>query len=321
MLDNLISIVIAAYNADKYIEASIESCLKQTHHEIEIIIVNDGSTDNTALIIDKYAQTTPLIKVIHQENKGVGFARNVGNHFATSELIAVLDADDLMTPTRLEEQYAFMKANEDIDGISCWASYINDQGKQIGYCISPTDLKTREDYQHYIAIDKPFIGLIHSGMLYRKSAVLGVGGYRNIRPGQDSDLWNRMAENGSKLLVLPKVLLKYRIYQSKENTSAGIKTLYASNWLQESMRRRKHGITEITFEQYMADIHNKPLFERINVERKIYAKYYFKHAALRLGHKSYFGFIASFFMAALLDFSMVLKRVKKQLNFKKEGQA
>lgn len=313
------SVVIAVYNADKYIDEAIRSCLSQTHQDIEIIIVNDGSTDNTASIINEYAQKYHHIKVFHQENKGVGAARNQGNSMASSEFIAVLDADDIMLKDRLEEQFLFLKQNLEVDAVSCWANYINERGKKIGDCISPTDLHVIADYDRYIKDDRPFMGIIHSGMMYRKSAVLSVGGYRNMRPGQDTDLWNRMAEHGLKILVMQKILIQYRIYQGEGNTSAGIKTLYTSQWLQELIYQRKHGIQEVSFERYMEDIERKPAIQKWDIKRKIYAKYYFKHAALRLGRKKYLAFIGSILMAGMLDFNMVFSRLKKQLFFNRKG--
>lgn len=315
------SVVIAAYNAENYIEEAINSCLAQSHQDIEIIIVNDGSTDNTASIINNYAQKHDQIKVLHQENKGVGAARNQGNSMTTSEFIAVLDADDVMLKNRLVEQFDFLKSNNNIDAVSCWANYINERSKKIGDCITPTDLHVLTDYERYIKEDRPFMGIIHSGMMYRKSSVLRVGGYRDMRPGQDTDLWNRMAENGLKILVMPKILIQYRIYQGAGNTSAGIKTLYTSQWIQELIYQRKHGIQEISFEKYMEEIEKKPILEKWAFKRKIYAKYYFKHAGLRLGRKKYLAFIGSILMAGILDFGMVFSRLKKQLFYKHKGDA
>jgi glycosyltransferase involved in cell wall biosynthesis len=311
-MSNLVSIVIAAYNAEKYIAEAIESCLNQTYKDIEVIIVNDGSTDNTLAIIQKYVALDSRITLLDQANKGVGMARNTGNNAAKSDFIAVMDADDAMLPNRIEVEYQFMQENPDIDLISCWGHYINEHSKIIGNCINPTDLMSREDYDLYKKNDRGFMGILHPGVMYRKVAVLRVGGYRNMRPGQDIDLLNRMAEQGSRIIILPKILVKYRIYRSEFNTWGGAK-LYTPQWLQENTNRRKKGITEISYEQYEQEMKKLPFLKQVNIKRKVYAKHYFKHAALHWGNKEYMGFIFNILKAGVLDWRMVTERIVKRL--------
>lgn len=100
-----VSVIIPAYQVEDYLIRSVSSVLKQTLQEIEIILVNDGSTDKTANLCDELAQMYPSIKVIHQENQGSSKAREVGLAQSAGEYILFLDADDWLAPKACETLY------------------------------------------------------------------------------------------------------------------------------------------------------------------------------------------------------------------------
>jgi teichuronic acid biosynthesis glycosyltransferase TuaG len=103
------SFVIPTYNADRWISKTLWSCRNQTIKHIEIIVVNDGSTDATKDILDWHAKDDSRIRVFHQENKGRSAARNFGNDQAQSDIIMVLDADDMATRNRAKDTIAFFE--------------------------------------------------------------------------------------------------------------------------------------------------------------------------------------------------------------------
>lgn len=108
----LVSIITPTYNSEKYITDTINSVLQQTYSNWELIIVDDGSTDETVAIVSKIAKTNPKIKVFQlQHNSGPGFARNFGTQQAQGKYLAFLDADDLWKPEKLTKQVAFMQNN------------------------------------------------------------------------------------------------------------------------------------------------------------------------------------------------------------------
>ena len=116
MEDPLISIVMPAYNAEKYIDKSIESVLNQTYRNIELIIINDCSKDKTEEIIEKYCkQDIRVRKYTNQINSGVSFSRNFGVEQANGEWIAFLDSDDMIHPQLLEALYKEEKLQKQID--------------------------------------------------------------------------------------------------------------------------------------------------------------------------------------------------------------
>ncbi|MBQ4613061.1 MAG: glycosyltransferase family 2 protein [Clostridia bacterium] len=107
-----LTIVIPAYNVEKYIKACLDSCLNQDFTDYEIVCVNDGSTDNTASILDEYSEKYPCIKTVHKENGGVSSARNVGMQVAKGEWLWFVDSDDCISPNCLAALYNIVKTNE-----------------------------------------------------------------------------------------------------------------------------------------------------------------------------------------------------------------
>ena len=101
-----VSIIVAAYNIQDYISACLESIIKQTYHNLEIIIVDDGSTDNTRKLIREFAKQDERIKIIHQKNAGLSAARNSGILAATSEYICLIDGDDTISPDYVTKLYS-----------------------------------------------------------------------------------------------------------------------------------------------------------------------------------------------------------------------
>ena len=115
MEDKMISVIIPVYNVEKYLCECIDSVLGQTYQDYEVILVDDGSTDSSGTICDKYAETNSRIKVIHRKNGGLSEARNTGFDAANGEYIYFLDSDDYIRADALERMHeASKKTNADI---------------------------------------------------------------------------------------------------------------------------------------------------------------------------------------------------------------
>jgi glycosyltransferase involved in cell wall biosynthesis len=124
MSDPLVSIVIPAYNAARTLEATVQSALKQTVTDIEVIIVDDGSTDDTLAVGRRIADSR--VKVISQRNGGASSARNAGIRAATGKYVALLDADDLWVPHKLERQLEVLETNLGVHAIQSGAYFVDD---------------------------------------------------------------------------------------------------------------------------------------------------------------------------------------------------
>lgn len=144
MKNNLVSIITPCYNGEKYIAETIESVLNQTYPDWEMIIVDDGSQDKSAEIVERYQKKDSRIKFLQQTNAGSAAARNNGIRHANGRYIALLDADDIWKPNFLEEQLRFMKEKNTICVFSSY-SRINSDSKQIGHTTKAKEFITTKD--------------------------------------------------------------------------------------------------------------------------------------------------------------------------------
>jgi glycosyltransferase involved in cell wall biosynthesis len=128
----LVSVVIPAYNAAATLDETLHSVRTQTHRALEIIVVDDGSTDTTRALAERHAAADGRLRVLHQANAGVAAARNTGWQHARSDLIAFVDADDLWAPTKIDKQLRALLAGGERCGLAyCWMSRIDAAGAVI----------------------------------------------------------------------------------------------------------------------------------------------------------------------------------------------
>jgi glycosyltransferase involved in cell wall biosynthesis len=127
---DLVSVIIPAYNAEKYLAETIQSVLDQTYSAIEVIIVNDGSTDQTAMVLEQFS-SNPKIRYLSQQNMGCSGAKNAGLQMAQGKFIQFLDADDLLSPDKIEKQVELLGNDE--NGIAvCKTRVFSDSGNKDG---------------------------------------------------------------------------------------------------------------------------------------------------------------------------------------------
>lgn len=193
-----ISIVIPCYNYGKYVEEAVESCLNSTLQDIEILIVNDGSTDEYTLdVLNK--MNKPKTRVIHQVNKGLPAARNTGFSQARAKYILPLDADDLIEPTLLEKAYWVMEFNSNLGFVSFWLKHFGDED---WIWMPPAFNLQKLLYENTVTVTS----------LVRKQAWEDAGGYNEeMRLGyEDWDFWISLAEAGWEGTQIPEPLFLYR---------------------------------------------------------------------------------------------------------------
>lgn len=204
--------IIPSYNSARYLAEAIQSVLDQSYADFEIIVVNDGSTDETEAVVKGFSDER--IRYFAQENKGVGAARNVGLRLARGEYVAFLDADDLFLPEKLSRQVEFLLQDPSVDLVFSGWEYINAEGKILG---------VEEPWKYrssVLGVEDVLMGggaPVHA-VLVRRRCLENVGGFDEaMRAYEDSDLWLRLAVDGCRMVLQSGVVCQYRLHD--KNTS------------------------------------------------------------------------------------------------------
>lgn len=185
-----VSVVIPNYNYGRFLSEAIDSVLNQTCGPQEVIVVDDGSTDESRDILDSYGAK---IRVLYQKNEGVGAARNKGAEMATTDFVAFLDADDYWCPTKLEKQLAVFQSDPDLGLVHCGLRYIDEKG-ELGeeYLVGGAG----EVAMNLLRFE-PVISAPGGACLIRKDVFMEVGGYdtnKDLHPSEDWELSYRIAK-------------------------------------------------------------------------------------------------------------------------------
>lgn len=207
-----VSVVMSAFNGARLLPETVESVLSQENVRLELIVVDDGSTDETASLLARYANLDARVKVITQENQGLTRALIKGCAAATGKYIARQDVGDVSHLGRLYLQVQALESDSDLAFVSCWTEFRGPeweflyQVKGTGQAASPAYVISQAE-KHGV-IDGP---THHGSVTFRKDVYSEVGGYRaEFYYGQDWDLWYRLAEKG-KFQVVEQSLYKARL--------------------------------------------------------------------------------------------------------------
>lgn len=274
-----VSVIMPAYNVEKYIGEAIESILNQTYQNFEFLIFNDGSTDNTKAVIESY--TDSRIKIFnYSQNKGLVAHLNYGIDVAASKYIARMDADDISHPERLQKQVDYMEANTDIGICGTWYNIIEDPAHIVKIDTKHDDLK---------------IGLLFNSVFGHPTVIIRTEVLRSnsllynndFMHAEDFKLWVELSRI-SKLANLNEVLLHYRHHewqvsnlrkQAQLNKAQVIREQQVEYLFGNKLTDEERQMTGFLFGNYGSDL-NAKIFKRIlewsnkliriNLERNIY---------------------------------------------------
>jgi len=200
-----LSVVMPVYNAGAVVREAIESILKQTFGDFEFIVVDDGSTDDSAEILREYASRDDRIRLYTQENHGLIASLNRYCRLANGRYIARMDADDISLPTRLEKQFRFLEDHPEIGVLGTWIQDIDERGIPGTAWPVPSDPAV---IQWFLMFGNC---IAHASVMMRREVLERAGYYRpNALHVEDYDLWIRVSEFTS-VAILPEVLLYYRL--------------------------------------------------------------------------------------------------------------
>jgi glycosyltransferase involved in cell wall biosynthesis len=230
-----ISVVIPAYNAQRYLRSAIQSVLAQTFRDFECIIVDDGSTDRTAAIIADLASRDARVRPLSVPHGGIVAALNAGVEAARADLIARMDADDLCVPERFERQLEYLRRDSGCVAVGSRVLLVDPYGSPLW----ETDQKLTSEEIESSLLRGNGLAICHPTVIMRKRAVIAAGMYAaQYQWVEDLDLFLRLAEIG-RVANLPGVLLHYRQHFGSVNKhKAQLQEQIKEQLLADAFRRR-----------------------------------------------------------------------------------
>lgn len=196
------------HNGEDHLEEAIVSVLSQTLGDFEFIIVNDGSTDSTTEMLQGLSSQDTRIVVLQEPRIGLAEALNLGLRSSSAEIVARMDADDRSHAERFREQFAYLNRRQDVAILGTQIRHIDASGTVVScprFPTSPRSVARRMRVHDVIA---------HPSVMFRRSAIRKLGGYRAFPLTEDLDLWLRALDAGLKLSNLSQALLDYRVRPS-----------------------------------------------------------------------------------------------------------
>ena len=210
-MDDLISIIIPVYNVEKYLKECLESVINQTYINLEIILVDDGSTDGSGNICDEYKKRDPRIRVIHKENGGVSIARNLGLNYVNGQYIGFIDSDDYVEPEYCEKLLKSIKENN-VQCALCKFDKVYEKKNQNNTFESNYIMDANGLIMEILDVQKGF-GFC-TQKLWTKNALADIRYNENIKVGEDSLFCIESCKNINKVFVVNEKLYHYRFNEN-----------------------------------------------------------------------------------------------------------
>jgi glycosyltransferase involved in cell wall biosynthesis len=197
-----VSVLLPVHDGERFLAEALDSVLGQTLAELDVVVVNDGSTDGTAAALARYDDSR--VRVVHRPHGGLVAALEWALREAGAPLLARMDADDVSLPERLERQVGVLQANPDVGLVACGVEVIDERGAVERTITLPS---ADEDLRRRLLLRNPFA---HGSVVLRREALEKAGGYRpDYGANEDYDLWRRIAR-AWKLAAVPEILYRYR---------------------------------------------------------------------------------------------------------------
>lgn len=252
-----LTVAICMYNAEKYVEETLECLMNQTRQDFHLLIVNDCSTDASPKLVEEFFKRHPrqyeLVNL--PENHGIGYGRHFAERHSTTRYLMFLDADDLIVKDAVEKMYSKIISDPDLMAVGCHLAFIDKNGKKMGGGIFLGET-TKEGF--YDKATRKKLIFMQPTAVYDREAALKVGGY-NIdgfpegKPRyqdfcEDLDLWTRMSDlytDGKAIIVIPEVLCLYR--KGGGLSSNSFPMLIKMKYVKTNLLRRREGNKDLSF--------------------------------------------------------------------------
>jgi glycosyltransferase involved in cell wall biosynthesis len=231
----LISVLMPVRNGARWLREAVDSVLDQELRDFELVIVDDGSDDDTVSLLERCGRGDDRVRVLRQPPQGIVAALNLGIAAARAPYLARLDADDVARRDRLAQQLAFIERHDRVDLVGSAAQVIDEGGAVIGRIAPPID---PGELARHLRRGNP---IVHSSVMMRADAVRRSGGYRKaFGAAEDYDLWLRMAESGG-IANLPERLVSLRRHDASVSRRNAVRQSFSVRLAQRSAAARRAG--------------------------------------------------------------------------------
>jgi len=270
-----VSVIIPAFNAADTLAETVASAVNGTHKHLEILIVDDCSTDDTSKVGAKLAQEDSRIQYFrNSENSGVSKSRNLMIHRATGKYVAFLDSDDTWEPNKLEVCLKMLADNPEVKAVAHALRYLDKRGNKLSYL--PTYPTTKAEMQAIKETgESPWV--FPSSVVVDRSILLKEGGFaEDWQVGEDTELFTKIAQKYG-LLAATAPLGNYRIRGNSLTDKHWLKKRIAADCVKENQLRRLRGEKELSLNEYeQVCFKNLPLLKRLNKFREVLALHYMR---------------------------------------------
>ena len=305
----MISVIMPAYNSASFVQEAIESILRQTYTQLELIVVDDGSSDATFSIASSYVIRDSRVRVIQSDHGGPSRALNTGIQHARYDWVAIMHSDDVSLPFRLERQIKAAHGNPKVVAWGAYAYHIDSRGRKLGLSrVGPT---TEEEFQEMKRRGQVVL-VIHPTALMRKEAVIAAGRYDPFFDGSEElELFDRLATLGP-ILALPEPLLLYRIHKSSLSMQRFFQMRLFTRYVRARHRARIAGSSLPTWEEFLREYRAKPVFRHLWRKIDDLGQYCYRKAGVEYADRNYLRFLFYFGASACLNPKYALRRVWHQ---------
>lgn len=290
-----VSVIVCCYNSSATLSQTLESLVAQDFVDFEIIAIDDGSTDNTLIMLCDYAKLEPRLRVLENgSNCGTAYTRQRGLDNARAPFVMFVDSDDIAQPRLIGRLQETLSNDTDLMGVGCYTTYFVVEEKDLGtQCVGP---------ESFIAFERMYreakLLFMVPCTLFRKVDALAVGGYRqDIMPNsagiryedfsEDLDLWCRMSDLGVRyryFLTLPESLLRYRKPIESLSTKNFVYMQIKMRWIKDCLKRRRSGKCERSLAEF---INSRSKWKRVGDWRSDKAAGFYKNAGFAYANKNF----------------------------------
>ena len=262
----LITIILCTYNRCTFLKEAIKSIQNQSWEKLEIIVVDDGSTDQTNKYLSKIIKNDSRFRLFYQKHQGQTNARNIALQHATGEYITIHDDDDRALPNKIEKQFTYLQQHHDVDIVGCGLIVIDENGNELKRFLLP------EKHDHLVMIQHLNPPLVHT-WLARRSVYNKLKGYR-INGVEDYDFLLRACSAGFRLANLPLYEMEIRSHKGNTINALGLRQYILKKYVYQLYKERCEKGNDSHSRDKLNNILNvlPPWCSLYNYSRKIFVK-------------------------------------------------